>query len=70
MFLKNRKTGSLIEISDIRELTDPFQQSVTGSLHSGEERQDPERFSKADLVFPSGERLPLCWIDHDYKKKR
>ena len=29
--------------------------------------QDPEKFLKSELVFPSGEPLPQCWLDPDYK---
>ncbi len=34
----------------------------------GEERQDPEKFDKAGLVFPSGEALPQCWLDAHYRE--
>lgn len=70
MLLKHKKTGSLVEVMDIRNLTDPFQPSVMGRLHSGEEQQEPERVAKSDLVFPSDEKLPRCWFDPDYKKKK
>jgi len=29
--------------------------------------QDPEKVEKAELLFPSGEALPKCWIDPHYK---
>jgi len=38
-------------------------------IKKGEEIQDPERIKKAELVFPSGEELPKCWIDIHYRDK-
>jgi hypothetical protein len=61
MFLKQRNEGHLVEISDVRELINPLHKDVTGRLHYGEEMQDPEKYNKSDLVFPSGESLPQCW---------
>jgi hypothetical protein len=29
--------------------------------------QDPAEFPKAELCFPSGENLPRCWIDPNYR---
>ncbi len=40
--------------------------SMAGS--AGEELGDPLTFEKADLAFPSGEELPRCWVDPDYKR--
>ena len=67
MYLKHKDTGNLVELLDIRAAVDPCQTVVAGRYHAGEELQDPENFSKADLVFPSGESLPVCWIDANYK---
>ena len=30
--------------------------------------QHPELFKKAELAFPSGEALPVCWTDPDYRR--
>jgi hypothetical protein len=35
----------------------------------GQEEQDPETFMKQNLVFPSGENLPLCWLDANYRNR-
>ena len=67
MYLKNKLNGDLVEILDIRSLVDPFQNRIAGRYHAGEELQDPETFAKSDLLFPSGENLPRCWIDPSYK---
>ena len=67
MFLKNKSSGDLIELLELHDLYDPFKTEIRGRCHSGEEMQDPEMFSKSELIFPSGESLPLCWLDSDYK---
>ncbi len=43
-------------------------ETVPGRFHAGEELGDPLTFEKADLAFPSGEELPRCWVDPDYKR--
>lgn len=67
MFLAEKSTGHMIEIRDLAALFNPFESQVTGCLHFGEEAQDPEAFNKAELVFPSGEVLPRCWTDANYR---
>jgi hypothetical protein len=67
MYLKHKKSGNLVEILDMKAVIDPCQARVVGRYHAGEELQDPENFSKSDLVFPSGEALPVCWLDPNYK---
>jgi hypothetical protein len=69
MYLKHKSSSNLVEILDVQELIDPSKGDITGRFHAGEEMQEPTSFQKADLIFPSGEMLPLCWIDPDYKKK-
>ena len=67
MFLRNKMNGDVVEILDMAALFDAHQHRVTGRFHAGEEMQDIKAFSKAGLVFPSGESLPLCWIDAHYR---
>ncbi len=67
MYLKNKTNGELVEILTLRELFDPFQGEVVGRYQQGEEEQDPEKLKKAELLFPSGEILPKCWVDPHYK---
>lgn len=69
MLLKNKQDNSLVEISEIIDLVDPSKQEVIGQIQSGQEEQDPESFNKKDLVFPSDENLPQCWLDRDYRSK-
>lgn len=67
MYLKERSSGDLIEVLNMKELIDPNLPSVSGRYHHGEELQDPEAFEKSGLIFPSGEELPRCWIDLHYR---
>lgn len=67
MFLKSKSHGELVEILEVQNLYDPFKQEILGRFHAGEEMQDPETFLKSELVFPSDEDLPQCWLDADYK---
>jgi hypothetical protein len=66
MFLKTRQDGSLLEVLNLQQLFDPFASRLEGRLHAGEELQEPEAILKADLLFPSGEPLPRCWLDPAY----
>jgi hypothetical protein len=68
MFLQNKQTGTLVEIRDIEALFNPNNSSVTAQGQAGEEEQDPESFEKTQLIFPSGEDLPRCWIDANYRQ--
>jgi len=69
MLLQEKKTGHLIEVMEPKEVFDPFEKEFTGVLDYGEERSDPQKFNKEEVVFPSGEPLPLCWRDPDYRNK-
>lgn len=67
MFVKQKATGKLVEVLSMRDLFNPMHSFLVGRFHAGEEAQDPEKFEKEDLVFPSGEDLPRCWIDVHYR---
>ncbi len=69
MLLQEKKTGHLIEVLDLKEVFDPFEKTFTGALDYGEERSDPQKFDKEAVVFPSGEALPLCWRDPQYRQR-
>jgi hypothetical protein len=68
MFLHNKQKDALVEVLDLEGLINPKQDEVLGQVQSGQEEQDPEPSPKADLIFPSGESLPRCWVDPDYRK--
>lgn len=67
MYLRHRPSNDLVEVLDIPALADPNETAVRGRFHAGEELQDPDDFRKAELMFPSGESLPRCWLDPHYR---
>jgi hypothetical protein len=67
MLLKHKEMGTLIEIHDIESLINPAVDKVEGQDQAGQEEQDPTPFVKTNLTFPSGEELPRCWLDANYK---
>ena len=67
MYLRHAASGDLVEILELSALFDPCLGEVSGRFHAGEEMQEPEAFRKAELAFPSGESLPRCWMDPDYR---
>ncbi|MDB9313897.1 acetyltransferase [Spirulina sp. CS-785/01] len=67
MFLEQRSTGYLIEVINLENLYKPSVPQVTGRSHAGEEKQDLAIYQKQDLRFPSGEDLPQCWINPNYR---
>ena len=67
MYLKHNKDGHLVEVLSLNDLFNPRHTHLVGRLHYGEEMQEAEKFAKADLLFPSGESLPRCWLDVHYR---
>jgi hypothetical protein len=70
MFLKNRNNGDIVDVENLCDLTNLFHDKVLGSYQVGEELQDPQEFNKVDLIFLSGEELPKCWTDPQYRKRQ
>ena len=68
MYLKHKASGDLVEVMDTAALFDPCRDAIQGRFHAGEELQDPATFTKSELVFPSDEALPRCWLDPHYKQ--
>jgi len=69
MYLMHRPSGDLVEVLNLEALFDPFRKEVSGRFHAGQAMQEPATFAKGDLVFPSEEYLPRCWLDPAYKTK-
>jgi hypothetical protein len=69
MLLQHKETQAIVEIVDVLTLIDPSQKDITVRSQQGEEEQDPEPVHKQDLMFPSGEALPQCWMDENYQIK-
>lgn len=67
MLLQDKQTGSLFEIVDVKTLIDPTVAEVPAQDQRGQEEQEPQAIAKEQLIFPSGESLPRCWVDADYR---
>jgi hypothetical protein len=67
MLLQNKVTNTLVEVMDIQSLINPMENGIFIRMQSGEEEQDPEIHPKENLVFPSGEELPRCWQDSNFR---
>jgi hypothetical protein len=67
MFLKDQSTGDLVRITDLDDLFNPLKRVVSGRDQAGEEEQELATFRKDRLIFPSGECLPRCWVDANYR---
>ena len=67
MLVKQKSDGHLVEVLSLHDLFNPTHATVVGRLNYGEESGDPEKFPKTDLIFPSGEELPRCWVDAHYR---
>ena len=68
MLLQKKENGTLVEVVDVQSLINPSQPEITGRVQEGQEEQEPEAIAKDNLIFPSGESLPRCWIDADYNQ--
>lgn len=68
MLLKQCSTGHMVAVSDLQHLFSVYHRDVLARDQVGEEEQDPEKIAKTDLVFLSGEALPRCWTDPDYRE--
>ncbi len=69
MFLVYKRSGELVEVLSLRDLYNPCKSEIMGRFHAGEEMQDPETFVKTEMIFPSGEPLPRCWLDAHYREQ-
>lgn len=54
----------------IEDLYDPCLSEVMAFSHSSEKMPSPAIYAKANLAFPSGEKLPVCWLDPDYATRK
>ena len=67
MLLQSKSSDATIEIEDLESLFNPLKEEIHGKIQEGQEEQDPEPFAKQDLTFASGEDLPRCWVDPNYR---
>lgn len=68
MFLKQVTTGDLVEVIDLTDVINPYSTTIRARLHTDEMIRHPDIFLKSELTFPSGEALPLCWTDGQYRE--
>ena len=69
MFLKHVPTNDLVEVIDLTDVINPHTPTILARSHEGEVIQRPQNFLKSELAFPSGESLPVCWIDNCYQEE-
>ncbi len=69
MFLKDKRNGHMVEILGTNDLFNLYRVDIVGRYLFGEEAQEPETFHKTDLIFLSGEELPRCWLDPEYREE-
>lgn len=67
MLLQDKETGNLVEVMDLQSLINPNNSEIVIQVQAGQEEQNPEPMRKENLSFASGEDLPLCWLDVNYK---
>jgi hypothetical protein len=68
MLLVHKATGSLVEVLTLPALFNPSESIIVGCDQCGQEAQDPDNYLKSELVFPSGEPLPVCWLNPHYRQ--
>ena len=69
MLLTDKRSGDLVRIDDVDALLNPFTTEVRARDQAGEEEQDWADFPKTQLAFPSGEELPECWTDPNFRTR-
>ena len=70
MLLQLKDSGELVKVIDVQELINPNQDVVHAQQEEGQEEQQADSYKKENLVFPSGETLPRCWLDADYRNAK
>ncbi|MCJ8281481.1 MAG: acetyltransferase [Rivularia sp. ALOHA_DT_140] len=68
MLLQIKNDSELVKVTDVQQLINPNSDSVEAKQQQGQGEQPAESFKKDNLVFPSGESLPRCWMDANYKQ--
>jgi hypothetical protein len=67
MFLQSKEMDAMVEILNPESLFNPVEDTVSARVQEGQEEQDPRPMKKDTLIFPSGESLPRCWLDPNYR---
>jgi len=69
MFLKDKRSGDLVEVLNPKEMFNPDSGTMSVRYQAGEEVGEPVDVEKTALCFPSDEDLPRCWLDAHYRVK-
>ena len=69
MFLQIKDSRDLVKIVDIQELLDPTIKTVHAQEQEGQEEQETDIYQTVELVSPSREKLPRCWLDAHYRER-
>jgi len=69
MYLKHTLNDELVEVIDLQDVVSPFASSVLARSYRNDKQQKPERVPKYELVFPSGEALPVCWTQKSFHER-
>jgi hypothetical protein len=67
MLLQLKDNGELVKVVDVQELIDPNRDNIRAKEQQGQEEQQADYYQKEQLAFPSGENLPRCWMDANYR---
>ena len=67
MFFMHFQTGKIVEAIEPGAVFDPFVESIQARSQAYEDAMDIDSYQKSELLFPSGEPLPLCWRDSRYR---
>jgi len=69
MYLKHTPSGELVEVIDLQDVVTPYSSSVLARSYRNDKQQKAERVPKQELVFPSGEALPICWTQKAFHER-
>jgi hypothetical protein len=69
MYLLHKPSGELVEVISLSDMINPNTSTIRARAYTEDIIQRAENFLKTEMVFPSGEALPLCWIDSHYQQK-
>jgi len=63
MYLMQIMTGDLVEVIDLQDVVNPHSPTIRVRINGSERAPRIDDLLKSALAFPSGESLPVCWID-------
>jgi len=69
MYLMHQPSGELVEVISLPDMINPNATTIRARAFTEDVIQRAENFLKTEMAFPSGERLPLCWIDSHYQQR-